>query len=74
MIPYANFFAGIDDTVRAVQAVGGKAVGYICDISKRANIYACAEKVKNQVGKVSYLIVCYYFQGTLKFANIIYIT
>ncbi|KAF4529426.1 hypothetical protein B566_EDAN003522 [Ephemera danica] len=47
---------GIDETVRAVQAVGGRAHGYVCDISKRANIYACAEKVKTQVGKVDVVV------------------
>jgi hypothetical protein len=44
--------AGIEEVVRQVQAVGGKAVGYVCDLSKKESIYECAEKVKREVGKV----------------------
>lgn len=45
--------SGIDETIKAVQAVGGNAVGYQCDLSNRASIYENAEKVKREVGKVN---------------------
>jgi hypothetical protein len=44
--------SGIDETIKAVQAVGGNAVGYMCDLSSRSSIYENAEKVKREVGKV----------------------
>jgi hypothetical protein len=44
--------SGIDETIKAVQAVGGNAVGYMCDLSNRSSIYENAEKVKREVGKV----------------------
>jgi len=46
------FISGIDETIKAVQAVGGNAVGYMCDLSNRSSIYENAEKVKREVGKV----------------------
>ncbi|CAB3360804.1 Hypothetical predicted protein [Cloeon dipterum] len=47
---------GIKETVKAVQAAGGKAVGYVCDLSSRASIYETAEKVKKEVGKVDIVV------------------
>lgn len=53
ILQLAVLISGIDETIKAVQAVGGNAVGYMCDLSNRASIYENAEKVKREVGKVN---------------------
>lgn len=45
--------AGIDDTIREVQAIGGNCTGYIVDISKKADVYAAADTIRRDVGDVS---------------------
>lgn len=48
--------AGNDQTVKEVQSAGGRAYGYVCDLGKREDIYAMAEKVKKDIGDVDILI------------------
>lgn len=41
---------------RKINENGGKAFGYICDLSDRAKIYEMANKVRAEVGTVSILV------------------
>ncbi|ODN00338.1 Epidermal retinol dehydrogenase 2 [Orchesella cincta] len=47
---------GNEETVQQIRAAGGKCYGYQVDVSSRESIYATAEKVKAEVGKVEILI------------------
>lgn len=47
------FLAGIRQTVKLVEAEGGKCKGYVVDISKKEEVYKAAEIVKREVGDVS---------------------
>lgn len=46
----------MEETVKEIRAAGGKAHGYIVDVTKREKIYEAADKVKAEVGKVDILI------------------
>lgn len=41
------------ETARLVQGAGGQCRAYTVDLSDRQNVYAAANKVKQEVGKVS---------------------
>ncbi|XP_035659336.1 epidermal retinol dehydrogenase 2-like [Branchiostoma floridae] len=43
-------------TVQMIRQEGGKAFGFVCDCSKRDDIYRVAQKVKSSVGHVTILI------------------
>lgn len=43
-------------TTQEIRAAGGKCSGYRCDVSKRENVYATAERVKAEVGPVHVLV------------------
>ncbi|TRY75747.1 hypothetical protein TCAL_11108 [Tigriopus californicus] len=45
-----------DETVKKINETGGKAFGYVCDLSDRAKIYETANKVRAEVGTVSILV------------------
>lgn len=47
---------GNEETVAMIKKEGGKAVAYTVDMSSREQIYAAAEKVKQEVGKVDILV------------------
>lgn len=47
---------GNNETVKEIKAMGGKAFGYVCNVSKREDILQVAEKVKREVGSVSILV------------------
>jgi all-trans-retinol dehydrogenase (NAD+) len=48
--------SGLDQTAKEVKAGGGRSHSFIVDVSSKEAIYAGAEKVKEQVGKVDILI------------------
>ncbi|XP_039312323.1 short-chain dehydrogenase/reductase family 16C member 6 [Solenopsis invicta] len=48
--------AGIDETVKLVQAAGGTCYGYVCDLCDREDIYKKAKIIKEEIGKVTILI------------------
>ena len=45
---------GIRQTIKMVEAEGGKCKGYVVDISKKEEVYKAAEIVKREVGDVSF--------------------
>jgi len=47
---------GNDETVQEIKQMGGKAYGFIVDVSSRVAIYEAAAKVKSEVGKVDILV------------------
>lgn len=47
---------GNNETIKEIKAQGGKAFGYVCDVSKRESIVEVANKVKADVGKVSIIV------------------
>ncbi|KAL5280872.1 SDR16C5.2 family protein [Megaselia abdita] len=47
---------GIRQTVKLVEAEGGKCKGYVVDISKKEEVYKAAEIVKKEVGDVTLLV------------------
>ncbi|XP_012339338.1 epidermal retinol dehydrogenase 2 isoform X1 [Apis florea] len=48
--------AGMEETVKLVQAAGGTCYGYVCDLCDKEDIYKKAELVRKEVGKVTILI------------------
>lgn len=48
--------AGLEETVKLVQAAGGVCYGYVCDLCDREDVYKKAALVKEEVGKVTILI------------------
>ena len=48
--------AGMEETVKLVQAAGGTCYGYVCDLCDREDVYKKAALVKEEVGKVTILI------------------
>ncbi len=48
--------AGLNDVVGEIENAGGKAVGYLCDLSKRNEIYRTAELVLSEHGTIDILI------------------
>lgn len=47
--------SGIRQTIKLVEAEGGKCKGYVVDISKKEEVYKAAEVVKREVGDVSFI-------------------
>ncbi|XP_072038022.1 epidermal retinol dehydrogenase 2-like [Amphiura filiformis] len=48
--------SGNEATARLVREMGGRAHTYVCDISKKEDVYEAAAKVKEEVGEVTILI------------------
>lgn len=46
-------FSGIDETVKQVEAIGGKAKGYVVDISNKDAVYKAADTIRRELGDVS---------------------
>ena len=46
----------IDETVAEIESKGGRARGYLCDVSDRKMVYEVAERVRGEVGNVEILI------------------
>ncbi|GLV39423.1 uncharacterized protein CBL_13302 [Carabus blaptoides fortunei] len=46
----------VEETVRMVEAIGGKAHGYKCDLANREDVYRMASLTQNEVGQVTILI------------------
>lgn len=44
---------GVQETVKIVEGVGGKAYGYKCNLADRQEVYQLAEKTLQEVGEVS---------------------
>ena len=47
------FIVGIQQTVKLVEAEGGKCKGYVVDISKKEEVYKAADLLRKEVGNVS---------------------
>lgn len=47
---------GIEESVKQVKAIGGRAHGYVCDLTNREDVYRVAAKVTQEVGQVTILI------------------
>lgn len=46
----------VDDTVKALQALGAEASGFICDVRKQEEVIAGFEQVKKEFGEIDVLI------------------
>lgn len=46
----------INSVVKEIESLGGKAFGYVCDVSQPTMIKSVAEKIKKEVGRVYLLI------------------
>ncbi len=44
------------ETVKEIEALGGKAHGFTCDLSDKDAVYQMAEKVRAEVGQVTILV------------------
>ncbi|XP_062976480.1 retinol dehydrogenase 10-like [Elgaria multicarinata webbii] len=47
---------GNENTAREVRALGAKAYTYVCDVSRREEVYGAAEDVRKDVGDVTILV------------------
>lgn len=47
---------GMDETVSDIKSKGGVAYSYVCNVADRTTVYATADKVRQQVGKVSIIV------------------
>lgn len=47
---------GIDETIKQVETIGGKAKGYVVDISNKEAVYKAADVIRREVGDVTILI------------------
>ncbi len=48
--------AGVDEAVAAIRAAGGKAAGFICDVTDEAAVMRCAADIKAQLGPIDGLV------------------
>lgn len=55
--------AGIQETVKLVQAAGGTCYGYVCDLCDRDDIYKKAKIIREEIGKVINSLSRRYFTG-----------
>jgi 3-oxoacyl-[acyl-carrier protein] reductase len=56
VVHYASSKAGADETVAAVEAMGGKAVAYQADIARRADVVALFEQVDRDPGRIDIIV------------------
>ena len=47
----------MDETVKLVKAAGGKCKGYQVDLSRREEVYKAANKIRDDIGDVSRIII-----------------
>ncbi|XP_077989809.1 epidermal retinol dehydrogenase 2-like [Glandiceps talaboti] len=47
---------GVDETAKQIRQIGGKAHSYVCDVTKREEVYRVAEQVTKDVGNVTILV------------------
>lgn len=55
------YAAGLDETTKLVQSIGGYCKSYVVDISKREEVYKAADQMRNEIGDVSFsnsTIIC----------------
>ena len=50
------FFAGNDETLKLIKNAGGKAFGYVVDLTDKEAIYKAAIQIKNEVGRVKFVL------------------
>ena len=48
--------ANVEEAVAAIEAAGGKAAGFICDVSDEAAVMRCAADIKAQLGPIDGLV------------------
>lgn len=48
--------AGTDEAVAAIRAAGGKAAGFVCDVTDEAAVLRCAADIKAQLGPIDGLV------------------
>jgi len=48
--------AGISETIKLVEGIGGKVCGYVCNVADREDVYKVAKRVAEEVGEVTMLI------------------
>lgn len=48
--------AGVDEAVRACQALGAQAVGHVMDVTQRAMVDAVVKRIKDQFGRIDVLV------------------
>ncbi len=53
---YAHSKAGVEETVREIEAAGGRAVAYQADISKRAEVIALFENIDRDPGRIDIVV------------------
>lgn len=56
IVHYASSKAGADETVSAIEAMGGKAVAYQADIAKRAEVVALFEQIDRNPGRIDIIV------------------
>ncbi|XP_077990582.1 epidermal retinol dehydrogenase 2-like [Glandiceps talaboti] len=47
---------GVDETAQQISQIGGKAHSYVCDVTKKEEVYRIAEQVTKDVGHVTILV------------------
>ncbi|XP_077990586.1 epidermal retinol dehydrogenase 2-like [Glandiceps talaboti] len=47
---------GVEETAKQIGQIGGKAHSYVCDVTKREEVYRVAEQVTKDVGNVTILV------------------
>ncbi|XP_077990463.1 epidermal retinol dehydrogenase 2-like [Glandiceps talaboti] len=47
---------GVDETAKQIRQLGGKAHSYVCDVTKKEEVYRIAEQVTKDVGHVTILV------------------
>jgi len=56
VVHYASSKAGADETVSAIEAMGGKAVAYQADIAKRGEVVALFEQIDRNPGRIDIIV------------------
>jgi NAD(P)-dependent dehydrogenase (short-subunit alcohol dehydrogenase family) len=46
----------VEETVRAIESAGGRAIGLVCDIGEPASRAACADRILRELGRVDVLV------------------
>mgnify|MGYP000442649363 CR=1 FL=1 len=52
----ASDIATVEEAVAAIQAAGGKAAGFICDVTDEAAVMRCAADIKTRLGPIDGLV------------------
>lgn len=51
-------FAGLEETKKMIQSMGGKCHGYKVDISNKEEVYRAADTIRREIGDVSTYMLC----------------